>query len=351
MGMTVTLLSMRRVTLRDIAKRAKVSHVTVSLALRKHPRIPVETRERVEALAKEMGYVPDPALGRLNAYRRGATEGPAHTVIAWINYWKDPRKLDIYPTYHQYREGANQQSAALGYRIEEFRLATGELSIARFVTILKSRGITGILIPPFPDNPEKQLELPWEDYSTVRFGYSGSHILTNSISNAQYQTAYDATEHCVKRGYRSLGYYFNHGGEVKTRSRFLGGYLAGCHMYKLKQSIPPLIAETSQVEDHEDLFMDWYNAHRPEVVFTQHEEVYYWLTQNGFKVPNDVKIVHLALPAATSVNFSGMHQQSKQIGIQAVNLLDRLMRHGDRGIPEVPVEVHIKSNWIDGDTA
>ncbi len=34
-------------TLREIARRAGVSHTTVSLALRNHPSIPEETRERM----------------------------------------------------------------------------------------------------------------------------------------------------------------------------------------------------------------------------------------------------------------------------------------------------------------
>ena len=39
---------MRRKTLTDIARIAKVSHVTVSLALRAHPRIPATPRARIE---------------------------------------------------------------------------------------------------------------------------------------------------------------------------------------------------------------------------------------------------------------------------------------------------------------
>ena len=52
----------RRVTLSDIAKEAKVHVTTVSLALRDHPRIPAETKQRIKDLAKKMGYAPDPIL-------------------------------------------------------------------------------------------------------------------------------------------------------------------------------------------------------------------------------------------------------------------------------------------------
>jgi LacI family transcriptional regulator len=39
--------------------------VTVSLALRNDPRITVETRDRVQALAKRAGYQPDPHVAEL----------------------------------------------------------------------------------------------------------------------------------------------------------------------------------------------------------------------------------------------------------------------------------------------
>ncbi|MFU0831472.1 MAG: Transcriptional regulator, LacI family [Oscillospiraceae bacterium] len=47
------------VTIKDIAKRANVSHTTVSRALRNSPLIGEKTRKRIQELAKEMNYVPN----------------------------------------------------------------------------------------------------------------------------------------------------------------------------------------------------------------------------------------------------------------------------------------------------
>ncbi|HEX9783767.1 MAG TPA: helix-turn-helix domain-containing protein [Opitutaceae bacterium] len=62
-------MNKRPVILADIARQAGVHVTTVSLALRNHPRLPECTRSRLQALAKEMGYAPDPALRALVAYR------------------------------------------------------------------------------------------------------------------------------------------------------------------------------------------------------------------------------------------------------------------------------------------
>ena len=46
-------------TIKEIAKKLKVSVSTVSRALSNHPRIGLSTRERVQQLAKEMNYEPN----------------------------------------------------------------------------------------------------------------------------------------------------------------------------------------------------------------------------------------------------------------------------------------------------
>ncbi len=46
------------VTIKDIAREAKVSHSTVSRALNNNPLIPEETAKRIRKVAVKMGYLP-----------------------------------------------------------------------------------------------------------------------------------------------------------------------------------------------------------------------------------------------------------------------------------------------------
>ena len=48
-----------RVTLEDMARCLGLSRSTISRALNDHPRVSEDTKERVRALAEEMGYIPD----------------------------------------------------------------------------------------------------------------------------------------------------------------------------------------------------------------------------------------------------------------------------------------------------
>jgi LacI family transcriptional regulator len=60
-------LTTRGKTLRDLAGRLDVSVATVSRALAGHAQISAATRDRVAAMARELGYVPNRAARALVA--------------------------------------------------------------------------------------------------------------------------------------------------------------------------------------------------------------------------------------------------------------------------------------------
>jgi LacI family transcriptional regulator/LacI family repressor for deo operon, udp, cdd, tsx, nupC, and nupG len=60
-----------RVSIKDIAQTAGVSHPTVSRALNNSPLINKETRARIKAIALEMGYIPNAVARSLKAQRSG----------------------------------------------------------------------------------------------------------------------------------------------------------------------------------------------------------------------------------------------------------------------------------------
>ena len=71
-----------RTTQDDVARAAGVHRTTVSLALKRHPRIPRETQERVRRIADALGYQPDPMLSSLVAYRTRNRPAAYHGSLA-----------------------------------------------------------------------------------------------------------------------------------------------------------------------------------------------------------------------------------------------------------------------------
>jgi DNA-binding LacI/PurR family transcriptional regulator len=72
-----------RVSIKDIAKAAGVSHSTVSRALGDSPLVSVGTKERIQSLAREMGYSPD-------AQARSLVEGRTRTIGVVVTTMTDP---------------------------------------------------------------------------------------------------------------------------------------------------------------------------------------------------------------------------------------------------------------------
>src|SRR6266542_2725551 len=72
------------VTIKDIAAAAKLSLAAVSYALRNDPKIPEETRQRVQEIARRIGYRPNPRVASLMAHIRRAQARPAGERIAFV---------------------------------------------------------------------------------------------------------------------------------------------------------------------------------------------------------------------------------------------------------------------------
>src|SRR5262245_33711444 len=115
-------MSGRRTTLADIAKKGGVHATTVSLALRNHPRIPEQTRQRLQALAKQMEYAPDPHLRALVAYRSNLAAHRHPPTLAYLTNWNTPWGWKKVTGHSQFFSGAQAKARELGFKLEHFWL-------------------------------------------------------------------------------------------------------------------------------------------------------------------------------------------------------------------------------------
>ena len=113
-----------RATIRDIAERAGVSKVAVSYALNGRPGVSDETRERIVAIARELGWYPNRAARALSAARADA----CGLVLA-----RPANTLALEPFYMEFIAGAESElsSRAMALTIQLVRDATEELEVYR----------------------------------------------------------------------------------------------------------------------------------------------------------------------------------------------------------------------------
>lgn len=336
--------SLPRVSLRDIAARLGVSHSTVSLSLRDHPRISQAVKDRVCKAAEEMGYRPDPMLAALANYRRGREQHPITSAVAWINAWPTPAGLRQFKEFDFYWQGASKAAEKFGFRLEEFRVGR-ECSPKRLHQILSTRGIRGILLPPHQTEPDWQ-DFPWDHYSIVRFGRSLRHPECHIVTADQIANTILAVRKMHEKGYKRIGFVTLEGDFSKRGMQFELGFLGGQRIIRDENPIPVLILSRSDAAGRKKAFEAWHARHQPDAIFTPDPSVAGLLKHCGLRVPNDLGLAVTSILDAKA--DAGIDQHPEEIGRVGFLMLNSLINDRSRGIPSIFRQILVEGSWVDG---
>ncbi|MBK1827655.1 LacI family DNA-binding transcriptional regulator [Haloferula rosea] len=334
----------KHVTLRDIGAALGVSHSTVSLALRDHPRISEKMRAKVKSKAEELGYQPDPMLAALATYRRSRTDQPITASIAWINAWPDPKDLRAHREFDSYWQGASKAAEKFGYRLEEFRL-DANFTPERLHQILDTRGIRGLLLPPHHNQPDWK-NFPWDKYSVVRFGRTLQSPSCHIVTADQVANTILAFQKMHERGYRRIG-FVAHNFEFRYNGMlFELGYIGGQRMIDDCVKLPPLLLRRRKPDEVRASLRAWLDEHRPDAIFTTLTDLPAMLKREQLTVPDDIAVAATTI-LDTNVD-SGIDQHPEEIGRVGFLMLNSLINDGSRGIPDIFRQILVEGSWVDG---
>jgi DNA-binding LacI/PurR family transcriptional regulator len=183
-----------RVSIKDIARAAGVSHSTVSRALSDSPLVSDETKARIQRLAQEMGYSPN-TLARSLVTRQTYTIGVVVTTIA------DPFVAEVVQgieaTAHDYNYTVILCSSG----------AQPEREIAA-VEMLRSKRVDGVIVTSSRIGALYLEHLERIGAPIVLINNhnesSGRYTFTVTVDNRH--GGYLATEHLVQLGHRRIAY-------------------------------------------------------------------------------------------------------------------------------------------------
>jgi LacI family transcriptional regulator len=333
-----------RVTLRDIARHLNTTHTTISRALRNDRQISAGMRQRVQRVAAQMGYRPDPMLSALAHYRQANAKTPIGAELAWLNLWPNPRELRSLREFDLYWQGAFAEAERCGFRLEEFCLGQ-DMTTARLEQVLRARNIRGLLIPPRARNFEFDWgEFSWEDFCVVRFGHSVKTPAAHLVTSDQLSDGLIAFENIRNHGYQRVGLVS--GMRAKGTVRFASGYLFGSLSVADEERLPPLmLAETNAKEDQRRL-VSWLKRARPDAILTDLSQLPRMLATAGYRVPQDLGLAAMSVLDGNA--DAGIDQNSEEIGRAAVQLVISLIHYNECGIPKVCREVLIEGRWVNG---
>ena len=342
------MLLVRSTTMSDIAKKAGVSKNTVSLALRNDPQIPQSTRERIKAIAEELGYQTNPTVAHLMAQIR---RSPAiKASLAMLNANLDSKAFSQHPTVPTYVEGCRRRASQLGYSLDEFWLYDPTLDGVRLEKILRARGIRGVLIVGLM-NENRLLDkfLPiWEHYPCVVTGVRTRNPALSFTATDQHILALRAFENALRLGYKRPALVLDHVIDRLVEGRFTAGYFIAQQKVPTKQRMKPFYLVT-EARKNPDLFVQWFQKEKPDVILTLYNVVKEWVEQMGMSIPQDLGLIQLEW-RKDQPTWAGMDQHNDITGEAAVEMLIGLIHNNESGVPDFPRATLIGSTWKDGRT-
>ena len=335
----------KRPSCKTIAQEAGVSRMTVSMALRDHPRVAPETRERIKRIAASQGYTPDPNLTQLMGYLRKRDISKEEPVIALLNGKRCPLK-DFKPDARLIRQGAIDRARELGFKTEDFWLHERNMRIERMVQILETRGIRGIVVLPV-ESLRDVFMLPQEEFMGVATCSVAAKLGFNQVHPHFYQAMHLGISSLSAKGFKRIGFCVTEAEDEQSN------HLYNCYLIwhqqgiPVEDQIPPLLKESITPKD----LYDWVERHEPDVVFTTNSEHYKWLKNAGLRIPEDISFACLGSASEDLEGIARVEIGYSKIGAMAIDILKAKLAHERLGPTDNPAVTLIRGEWIDGGSA
>ncbi len=334
------------ITLDDIARRLKVSKVTVSKALRGHPDISDATKQRVRKVAHELNYSPNMSARNLSARRSNmlglVVPKIAHfffgsIIEAVYNTAFENKYETILTVSQESAERERQQLETLvSMRVDGIMISVSrETRDTRVFEWIRKIGIPLVFLDRRPDPPPA--------------GFS-------SVMVDDRRGAFQAVEQAIKVGYRKIGYV---GGNLHInigKCRFQG-FQEALKKHGLQAKREWIIQNGFGRDDGYNGFMQMHKTGQlPEFVFAVTYPVavgvYEAARQLGVRIPDDVDIISFGDSDVGRLIFPAMScvvQPTGELGSKAVRMvLEAIMNpegYHEQHL-EIPTELVLRETCI-----
>jgi DNA-binding LacI/PurR family transcriptional regulator len=310
----------RRITQRDVARAAGVTRPAVSLALRRHPGIPKETRDRILRIAEQLGYTPDPVLSAFSTYRWPASSaGRTPLSVALVEF---ASRISGYPA--AVRQGAMARAQALGLSVTTFSLTAYGGNVKHLLHVMRARGIKGLLLLPADQPLTLDPNAGWADFSVVA---ATTSILAPRFHQVMPNQLYNMTAlvtHMHQLGYRRIGGIFSDAYEQRTTH----AYSMTLAWFGHRDRILILPGEPTWPENRERV-STWLRRHKLDLVFAPDVHGLARLAQPRTNARTRATLRFLA-------HGEYLVQFPELIGETAIRMLSGLMYSNETGIPAHP---------------
>lgn len=301
-----------RITIRDVARHAGVSHQTVSRVINGSRRVSPETRERVEAAIDELAYRP-------NAIARSMARGRTGMLACLA-----PNLTDY--TFASIIDAAEREAREHGY----FLLSASAPDVDTFRALMEqlvgSQRTEGVLvINPFADARHEHLAA---DFPTIFAGARPRAEAAHSVALDDMVVGRQATDHLLRLGHREIGIITGPLAEDCAQDR-LQGYEAALRDAGITPRPEWVVSGDWQAPSGFGALDRFLAAGPlPTAIFSQNDQMALGLMRaardHGLTVPGDLSVVgvdDIPLVSYFAPPLTTLRQDFEAIGREAARLL------------------------------
>jgi len=305
-----------KATINDIARLTGVSKKTVSRVINNSPLVHPETREKVLALMKQLGYTPDPQARGL-AFRR--------SFLIGLVYDNPTAQYIVNMQY-----GALDALRDSGYELVVHPCDSSKEDyidgVRRFVQQQKLHGV--ILIPRVSEDEQLAAALRETGVRYVRIASVPMDAAAHMLVTQDRQASMEAANYVESLGHRTIGLIT---GPRRYRSTIErgGGFLEGLDARGIELT-PDYIFEGGYTFDSGVAGAEYLLAKspRPTAIFACNDEmaagVYKAAMRRGLSIPGDLSVVGFddsPLAAQLWPALTTIHSPTRHVGHQAAQML------------------------------
>jgi LacI family transcriptional regulator len=299
-----------RVTIRDIARLAKVSPSTVSMIINRKPGVGEGTRHRVLTLIQSLNYKP-------NLIARSLVKGRSHSIAYFIK----STKHTIFP---EIATGIDEVLKEHGYSLSVISTYDDCELEAKEIENIKARGIDGILTSAALVDNENVKTLVNSGFPVVallRRVYDCDDLDYVIVDNPK--GAYMAVEHLIRLGHQRIGIIRGPSNNSVAVERFHGAIKA------LKAYEIPILDELCYGGDFfqktgyqgTKKFLRMDRGKRPTAIFGNNDDValgaFEAIWEMGLRIPEDMALVgfnNVETTSFCSIQITTVSQRTYEMG-------------------------------------
>lgn len=329
-------------SIRQIADAMGLSKATVANSLNGSDTVAAATLASVREMAAKMGYRHNPMVGAFMSAMRRSQRSAFQGVIAIVEIL-EPERPQHGPFHRELHKGCEARAGELGFKTEFYQLTPTKLTPERLSSILKARGIRGLILLPTWRPPEFS-RFDWSSITGVYADYITSEPVLNAVCCDHYRSIFDLLRRLESRGYRRPGLVLEKGRDERVHLR-VSAALRTFPTAARRKPVNPLFAP----ELDAGTFARWLKRERPDVVLGHDPEILDWIEALGLGVPDDLGFVALNL-AKVKKPCAALNLHADQIGRCSVEILIGQIQRQAWGMPRFPTTTTLIGEFVDGET-